>query len=602
MKRLAFIILITMLLCGSAWGQTTLTKQTAPQFVFLKLTWNGLGMSPLQSDTARWQLWHHYPTDTVFNSGRLRTLTSSNWIGLGNGLIAFRDTFAVSGPHVITVRDSVILGIVGTGDATAPVTAFTVNSNLPCDVTGWSVRWRNGKNRGKVFYVCTHDTSAGASVDSIVICESAGTWGAAAWANADSVKTNDTLEFSRIEEAFVVSVMDSAGGGGGGTDTVNIKLALIPPLADSMRRIESDSLPVKFVGSTVIRDTLDEWAKNDTIGFVTNAATGGITPTQVESVMAANHGSGSYLTATGFAVPGSAMTLTVAERQAVRDTNWTRPTRTLTNLNTDSVRNSVLALANAISESVWWGDVGNGPHWPCPGIDQSNFMLHSIFDTACGDAALTHNAFRQIWITHADTVGVVSTYSPSVGGSNNVRVNVLLSTDSTAIEDAIITAWTLDYGTERTYGVTSTGGFTTLTLPTDSIALQVQAWGYTSWFDTISVTAADTVTAYITALAIPSPPSPARCVVWGDVQNIDTSAVISIEVSAQLRGGTLPQYLDSVLITGERVYAVVDSNGRWSIPLIKGAQIWLEISTGYRGQGTVPDSVSANYRSFLSPR
>jgi len=220
MKVKRLVILLLFALSAPLFCQEVVTKQTAPRWVFLRLDWNGLGMAPLVNDSAHWQAWHHYPTDTVFNSGRLRVLTSANWIGLSNGLVAFKDTFAVSGPHVITVRDSVILGIVGTGDATTPFAAFTVNSNLPCDVTGWSARWRNGKNRGKVFYICTHDTSAGASVDSLVVCEGTNTWGAAIWANADSIQANDTLELSRGEWAFVVSVLDSSGGGGLDSATV----------------------------------------------------------------------------------------------------------------------------------------------------------------------------------------------------------------------------------------------------------------------------------------------------------------------------------------------------------------------------------------------
>ena len=223
MKRL-FIILITMLFCGVAWSQISITKQAAPRWVFLKMEWNGLGMAPLVGDSAHWQAWHHYPTDTVFNSGRLRTLTSANWVGLSNGLVAFKDTFALAGPHVVTIRDSVILGIGVTGDATTPFTAFTV-STLPCDVTGWSARWRNGKNRGKVFYICAHDTSAGASADSLVICENAGSWGAAIWANADSIQANDTLELSRGEWAFVVNALDSSAGGG--ADTAAIRAMML---------------------------------------------------------------------------------------------------------------------------------------------------------------------------------------------------------------------------------------------------------------------------------------------------------------------------------------------------------------------------------------
>ena len=587
MKRL-FIILITMLFCGVAWSQISITKQAAPRWVFLKMEWNGLGMAPLVGDSAHWQAWHHYPTDTVFNSGRLRTLTSANWVGLSNGLVAFKDTFALAGPHVVTIRDSVILGIGVTGDATTPFTAFTV-STLPCDVTGWSARWRNGKNRGKVFYICAHDTSAGASADSLVICENAGSWGAAIWANADSIQANDTLELSRGEWAFVVNALDSSAGGG--ADTAAIRAMML-------------TATIQRADTTGVAETL-----------LAGGSTGSDT-TNIKAALATAHGAGSWLTATGFAVPGSAMSLTAGERdsldnrqhaQAKKDTIkhvteigdddniatkvWSSGTRTLTAFSlltafdiwTYATR-TLTPTGNAqIAESTWT----HSPRTLTAGSGSDTTAIGTMLDNRYG---INDSTLR--------TQGV------SALGANLLAILALSTADSTPIGGVLATVSDLAFSSAHTWAETNVSGLVRFSLAPDTIGLTAARPTYSTTTDTIIVTGPVTDTLWLAPPPVPIPTSPGRCTVWGDVYNLGTTpSNPRYQVMAYVQPGEQPQYSDSAAVSTNKIIATADSTGRWSLELLQGVKIQIEIPVaGVRRVGTVPASTTANYMSFTATR
>jgi hypothetical protein len=257
-------------------------------------------------------------------------------------------------------------------------------------------------------------------------------------------------------------------------------------IADSIRAAESDSLAVKFSGSTTVRDSLDSWAKNDTISFVTNAST--------------------------------------------------------VTVNYDSIAGRVNDTLTARHGSGTWG--------------------------------------------------------AGVGGSNVTAFHVRASTDSTAVPTAIVSGWSLDYGSEYCYGVTGASGNVTISLP-ETVAIQIERVGYTSYFDTLYLSGASTVTTYITPLSIPVGTSPARCAVFGyatpgqAVGGHSANYVPPQSGTVYLAPGTATTWIDSVAVSPQSQGFQSDTTGLWTVQLIRGATYRIDIPKfGIYVKGVVPDSTS----------
>jgi len=585
-----------MLLCGQAWGQYTTVKQVGAQWLPLRIEWNGGGIAGLDSSDLTCLV--RKPSATTLTAF---ALTSAKFRDEGQGNYSIAVVCSTQGPCIVSLSDSNVTDTVKSGDVLAPYSAFQTGTNLPGDATGMTLCFTSGLNTGECFYIATHDTSAGANTDTIVLAEGTETYWHRPWGASDTIKAGDDFRIFRFNYGFVYSITDSAGAGGG-ADTADIRIMLATATvqrADSVGTCESllygGSSPTDTaaIRTMMLTATIQ---RADTTGVAETLLAGGSTgsdTTNIKASLATAHGAGSWLTATGFAVAGDAMTLTVAERRAVRDTAWTRSARTLTNWGPDSARaiDGDSTALHLVASTVFRDSLHD---WT------ARDTIFAVTDTviAVTDTADIRAMLLTARLQRVDTAAYVSTYSPVVGGSNAVRVNALLASDSTALEDVIVSAWTLDYGTERTYGVTSTGGYTTLALPTDSVAIMVQALGYTSAFDTIIVVGADTAAYYLSGVSIPTAPTPSRCVVWGDILGLEDED--SAEVVIYPLPSASPQYSDSALISLKKVRVYSDTLGRWTVDILRGAQIRIEISgTGFRGQGTVPNSVSANFRTFI---
>lgn len=210
MRRITFILLI---LVGFAGAEITLVKRAAPVWVPIRLAWNGAGLVSLDSSDVT--LFRQWPSAAALTE---EALTSALWRDEGLGTYGFLCSLSTPGIAKFVVRDSVIKIVVATADNTAPFNAFacstTVGGNIPRDVTRWFIRWTSGRNAGEVYTVATHDTSAGANRDSLVLDEGAESWKGAGWSSVDSIKVGDAASLFRIEVAQVVSVTDSVVGGG----------------------------------------------------------------------------------------------------------------------------------------------------------------------------------------------------------------------------------------------------------------------------------------------------------------------------------------------------------------------------------------------------
>jgi len=574
-----------MLFCGQAWGQYVTVKQTAKQWLPVRIEWNGGGIAGLDSSDLTCLV--RRPSATSLTAF---ALTSTLWRDEGWGNYSISVICSVSGSAIVSLSDSNVTDSVKSGDVLAPYSAFQTGTNLPGDATGMSLCFTSGLNLGECFYIVTHDTSAGANTDTIVLAEGTETYWHRPWGASDTIKAGDDFKIFRFNFAYVYSVTDSAGAGGG-ADTADIRAMML-------------TATIQRADTTGVAETL-----------LAGGSTGSDT-TNIKAALATAHGAGSWLTATGFAVPGSAMSLTAGERdsldnrqhaQAKKDTIkhvteigdddniatkvWSSGTRTLTAFSlltafdiwTYATR-TLTPTGNAqIAESTWT----HSPRTLTAGSGSDTTAIGTMLDNRYG---INDSTLR--------TQGV------SALGANLLAILALSTADSTPIGGVLATVSDLAFSSAHTWAETNVSGLVRFSLAPDTIGLTAARPTYSTTTDTIIVTGPVTDTLWLAPPPVPIPTSPGRCTVWGDVYNLGTTpSNPRYQVMAYVQPGEQPQYSDSAAVSTNKIIATADSTGRWSLELLQGVKIQIEIPVaGVRRVGTVPASTTANYMSFTATR
>lgn len=99
---------------------------------------------------------------------------------------------------------------------------------------------------------------------------------------------------------------------------------------------------------------------------------------------------------------------------------------------------------------------------------------------------------------------------------------------------------------------------------------------------------------------IPQPTIPSQCVVSGFVAGSNGLPPSMIKIVA--RPVQLPARHGNMIVTGDVVWTFADAYGNFSLPLIRGSTVLIQIErTGVRAQITVPDAPAANLLDLLPP-